>query len=210
MITWVSVVVPVRHRIRATVDALLGQTYCGPLEIVLVGERDDPAWRILRPEIEAGQVQIVEIDAPSPSDRRNAGLAAATGDVMCLPDFGAVPACDWVSTSVALLRDRWSCVAGPLASSVCFTREVFERVGGFAPRHAHLSDDRLWFARMVDAGYGFLCTPLLLVEQERERLRDHHHARAHMHAAYQPSAERISRRRRAVLRSNACDGPRRC
>jgi glycosyltransferase involved in cell wall biosynthesis len=180
MITWVSVVVPVRHSpgtTRRTVDALLNQTYRGPVEIVLVGDRDDPAWDVVRDEIESGQVQILEVSSPHPSFRRNTGLAAATGDVLCLPDCGMVPACDWVSTSVALLGDRWRCVAGPMASSVCFTREVYERVGGFDPQHSFLHEDREWFARMVHAGYRFLCTPLLVAHDERRSRRDRHDGR---------------------------------
>jgi glycosyltransferase involved in cell wall biosynthesis len=180
MVTWVSVVVPVRHSpgtTRKTVDALLKQTYRGPVEIVVVGDRDDPVWDVVRDEIDAGQVQIVEVSSPNPSFRRNAGLSAATGDVLCLPDCDVVPACDWVSTGVALLGDRWRCVAGPMASTVCFTREVYERVGGFDPRHAFLHQDREWFARMVHAGYNFLCTPLLVAYDERSGRRDAHEGR---------------------------------
>jgi hypothetical protein len=180
MVTWVSVVVPVRRNprtIRKTVDALLDQTYRGPIEVILVGDRDDPAWDPVRPEIDAGKVQIVEVRASDPSFRRNAGLAAATGDVLCLPECDMVPACDWVSTSVALLGDRWRCVAGPMASSVCFTREVYERVGEFEPCHAFLHQDREWFARMVHAGYRFLCTPLLVAYDERAARPDPHEGR---------------------------------
>jgi glycosyltransferase involved in cell wall biosynthesis len=180
MVTWVSVVVPLRHSsaaTRRTVDALLGQTYRGPLEIVLVGDPQDGAWEAVRPEIETGQVQIVEVASSSPSSRRNAGLAAATGDVLCLPDCDVVPACDWVLTGVTLLEDRWRCVAGPMASTVCFTREVYERVGEFDPRHAFLHQDRQWFARMVHAGYRFLCTPLLVAYDERGDRRDRHEER---------------------------------
>jgi Glycosyl transferase family 2 len=99
-----SVVVPLessRQTVRATVDALLAQSYCGIVEIILVGERDDPAWTSIWREIDTGQVQVIEVEGGDVAHRRAVGVEAASGDVLCVLSDGALPPRDWVARQVA-------------------------------------------------------------------------------------------------------------
>jgi hypothetical protein len=98
-----SVIVPLEnsgHTIRATVDALLAQSYCGLTEVILVGERDDPAWTAIWREIETGEVQVVEAEGDLEA-KRDAGVDAASGDVICMVPEGVIPPRDWVARQVA-------------------------------------------------------------------------------------------------------------
>jgi cellulose synthase/poly-beta-1,6-N-acetylglucosamine synthase-like glycosyltransferase len=120
----VSVVVPVKaseRTIAQTVGALLSQHHDGLLEIILVGDRDDTTWQPIRREIEAGLVRIVEVDVATggrdANHKRNAGLAAAAGDVLCLTDSDMMPGPDWIATGAGLVEAGWSCVAGPMTSA---------------------------------------------------------------------------------------------
>ena len=118
----VSVVVPVKdsgRTIVGTVESLLRQDYDGPLELLLVGDVGDSTWEPLRELIDDGAVRIVEVEVVTggrdANAKRNAGLAAASGDVLALTDSDMVLPRDWVSTGVALL-ERHACVAGPMES----------------------------------------------------------------------------------------------
>jgi glycosyltransferase involved in cell wall biosynthesis len=171
MLKWVSVVISEmqsQDSVRRSVDSLLRQTCRGPVEVILVGEPDDSAWEPVRAEIDSGRVLTVGLDARSggsdPNARRNAGLRAACGDVLCLTAADVVPAPDWIATGVALLGGRWRCAA-PMASggsefpsNLFLAREVYERVGAFDPA---------WYRRAVDAGYEILCTPRLVAYHTR-------------------------------------------
>jgi glycosyltransferase involved in cell wall biosynthesis len=102
-----SVIVPLvdsRHSVRSTVDALLAQSYRGLVEIILIGDRDEPAWTAIWREIESGQVQAIEVDGGE--SKRVAGAEAATGDVLCVVTDGVIPTHDWVAREVARSRDR--------------------------------------------------------------------------------------------------------
>jgi cellulose synthase/poly-beta-1,6-N-acetylglucosamine synthase-like glycosyltransferase len=118
----VSVIVPVKNShatIARTVDSLLAQDYHGPVEIILVGDRDDTSWEALRPDIDRGLVKTlgVQIDTGGRDSnfKRNAGLGAASGEILALTDSDMVLPSDWISTGVALL-DTHACVGGPMAS----------------------------------------------------------------------------------------------
>jgi GT2 family glycosyltransferase len=120
----VSVIVPVKaseRTIGQTVRALLGQSYDGPVEVILVGDCGDTTWEPIRLEIDVGMVRIIEVDVVTggrdANHKRSVGLAAASGDVLCLTDSDMVPAPDWIATGAALLDDGWSCVAGPMTSA---------------------------------------------------------------------------------------------
>jgi cellulose synthase/poly-beta-1,6-N-acetylglucosamine synthase-like glycosyltransferase len=118
----VSVILPVKNShgtIRRTVDSLLAQDYRGSVEIVLVGDRDDTSWDALQAEIDDGLIKTlgVEIDTGGRDSnfKRNAGLGAASGEILALTDSDMVLPSDWISTGVALL-DTHACVGGPMAS----------------------------------------------------------------------------------------------
>lgn len=120
----VSIIVPVKaseRTIGETVRALLTQDYAGPVEVILVGDRADTTWQPIRAEIDAGLVRIIEVDVVTggrdANHKRNVGLAAASGELLCLTDSDMVPAPDWIATGVGLLDAGWSCVAGPMTSA---------------------------------------------------------------------------------------------
>ncbi len=119
----VSVVLPVKNSeatIGATVAALLGQDYGGTVELIVVGPAGDRTWDALGAELQSGAVRALEIELPpgrdTPAVKRNIGLARARGEVLGLCDSDVVPAANWVSTGVALLRCSWDVVAGPIES----------------------------------------------------------------------------------------------
>jgi succinoglycan biosynthesis protein ExoA len=118
----VSVIVPVKDSARTivgTVESLLSQDYAGPLEVLLVGDVGDGTWQPIRELIDDGAVRIVELDVATggrdANAKRNAGLAAAAGELLALTDSDMVLPRDWVSTGVALLGAH-ACVAGPMQS----------------------------------------------------------------------------------------------
>ena len=122
--TRVSIIVPVKNSqdtIGETVDALLRQTHPGALEILLVGDPQDATWDAIRPAIDSGSVRIIETRLDTrgrdANHKRNVGLRAATGDVLCLTDSDMAPPPHWIATGLALLSDGWPCVAGPMASA---------------------------------------------------------------------------------------------
>jgi succinoglycan biosynthesis protein ExoA len=118
----VSVVVPVKNSGRTIVDtvgSLLMQDYAGPVEVLLVGDVGDRTWDPIRELIDDGAVRVLELELETggrdSNAKRNAGLAAANGDVLALTDSDMVLPRDWISTGVALL-ERHACVAGPMES----------------------------------------------------------------------------------------------
>jgi glycosyltransferase involved in cell wall biosynthesis len=85
----VSVVVPTRDRpeqLRRAVTAILGQTYRGPVECVVVYDQSDPelAW----PQPPAGRRLVVVRNRRTPglAGARNSGVLAATGELVAFCD----------------------------------------------------------------------------------------------------------------------------
>ena len=85
----VSVVVPTRDRpelLRRAVTAILGQTYGGPIECVVVFDQSDPdlPWADLPP----GRTLVVVRNDRSPglAGARNSGILAATGELVAFCD----------------------------------------------------------------------------------------------------------------------------
>jgi putative flippase GtrA/glycosyltransferase involved in cell wall biosynthesis len=118
----VSVVVPVgrnRYSIEPTVTSLTRQDYPGEIEIILVGDKDDPAWDDVRWYIDDGLVTIVESEASGSmvplGRKRLAGIGRARGQILATLDPGLVPPSTWVSSGVDFIRDGWPCVVGPTA-----------------------------------------------------------------------------------------------
>jgi glycosyltransferase involved in cell wall biosynthesis len=85
----VSVVVPTRDRpelLRRAVTAILGQTYKGPVECVVVFDQSDPdlPWTDLPP----GRTLVVARNDRTPglAGARNSGILAATGELVAFCD----------------------------------------------------------------------------------------------------------------------------
>jgi putative flippase GtrA/glycosyltransferase involved in cell wall biosynthesis len=117
----VSVVIPVKSNqatIGATVRSLLNQEYLGSVEILLVGDINDPTWQAIRDDIESGRVRILEAEVHSANRDANAkrsiGLKAARGDVLALTDSDMILPSHWVATGIQYILRGWPCVAGPM------------------------------------------------------------------------------------------------
>ncbi|HET6508482.1 MAG TPA: glycosyltransferase [Baekduia sp.] len=120
----VSIVIPVKgnqRTIGATVASIAAQDHDGDVELILVGDHGDPTWQAV-PGDRIGRVTVkrleitVDTGGRDANAKRNAGLAAATGDVLCLTDSDMVLPTDWLRTGLALLDGETDCVGGPMIS----------------------------------------------------------------------------------------------
>lgn len=118
----VTVVVPVKdsgRTIAGVVRSLLAQDYPGPVELLLVGDVCDRTWEPIGDLIGEGAVRVMEVEVATggrdANFKRNAGLAAATGELLALTDSDMLLPPDWLSTGVSLLAE-YPCVAGPMKS----------------------------------------------------------------------------------------------
>jgi cellulose synthase/poly-beta-1,6-N-acetylglucosamine synthase-like glycosyltransferase len=126
----VSVVVPVRNapqRIAVCIEALLAQTYPQDhVQIVIVDNDSDDDT----PDVVDSYpvIRVTESAAHSPYTARNAGIAAATGEIIALTDANCVPTKDWLANGVrALLGEGADLVGG----KVTFTFSPRPTVGEF-------------------------------------------------------------------------------
>ena len=117
----VSIVIPVKRSqatIEAAIHSLLSQDYRGQIEILLVGDVNDPTWEPIRSHIASGRVKIIEAQVQSANRDSNAkrtiGLRAATGEILALTDSDMVLPDNWVSTGIDYILKGWPCVAGPM------------------------------------------------------------------------------------------------
>jgi cellulose synthase/poly-beta-1,6-N-acetylglucosamine synthase-like glycosyltransferase len=143
----VSVIIPVKRSqatIRRTVESLLGQGYAGAIEILLVGDRQDPTWTAVQDYIDRGAVRAIEVAVQThgrdANAKRNIGLRQVLGEVLALTDSDMVLPSHWIATGVALLGEGWDCVTGPMASvdnGFWGTYADAVLLGGKTPRMAH-------------------------------------------------------------------------
>ena len=176
----VTVVVPARNAaatIGRTIDALLGQDFEGSSEIVVV---DDASTDETAAIAAARGLEPLSLEAQTgPSGARNAGVAAGSGRLLAFTDADCVPAPEWLRAGVEALRggsdlvtgetlpdpeavegpfDRTLRITGPSplfeSANLFATRELFERVGGFArPEQIPLAVERGHFGE--DAVFGW-------------------------------------------------------
>jgi glycosyltransferase involved in cell wall biosynthesis len=120
----VSIVIPVKgsqRTIRETVASIAAQEHDGDLELILVGDHDDPTWPALD-GLDFGSMRLrrigvtVDTGGRDANVKRNAGLAAASGEILCLTDSDMVLPAGWLATGLALLADGDDCVGGPMIS----------------------------------------------------------------------------------------------
>lgn len=117
----VSVVIPVKRSqatIASAIRSLLNQDYRGQIEILLVGDVNDPTWEPIRSHIVSGRVTIIEAQVQTANRDANAkrtiGLHAAKGEILALTDSDMVLPRNWVSTGINYILKGWPCVAGPM------------------------------------------------------------------------------------------------
>jgi len=124
--------------------------------------------------------------------QRNAGVRAATGDIIVFTDAGCTPAADWLRRLVAPFRGGEQVTCGvtlsaredaglydpepPAATAghyllecstinLAFRRMAFDAVGGFDEEFAYGSDiDFSW--RLNDAGYRILSVPEAVIRHD--------------------------------------------
>jgi hypothetical protein len=140
----VSVVIPCRHNertIRPVVEALLGQSYPGLAEVILVGSTGDRTWRALADIGDRRLVLLEQEPTPGlrdPNIKRDKGIRRETGDVLALVDSDIVMGRDWLARGMALLASSGShCIAGGMESIHDSFRGRFvdkTRMGAKTPR----------------------------------------------------------------------------
>lgn len=190
-----SVVIPARDAagmIERAVEAALSQDFDAPFEVIVVddGSRDDTATRA-----EAAGARVVRNDAPTgPADARNAGVAAASGELIAFTDADCAPAPGWLQAGVASL-DEADIVQGsvepdpdaPLGpfdhtitvreesglfetANLFVRRDWFDRVGGFQafidPAQGHFGEDLVfgWKVRRQGGRFAFATSALVYHE----------------------------------------------
>ena len=111
----VTVVVPCKDSgktIDEQLQALAGQDYTGPLEVIVVdnGSVDESAYLAGRwPNVKV----VTALDRQSPNHARNVGANAASGDLILTCDADDVVAAHWVSAMAEGLK-KFDLVGGPL------------------------------------------------------------------------------------------------
>jgi GT2 family glycosyltransferase len=122
--TRVSVVIPVKdsqRTIGAALDALCEQVGGAELEVILVGDVGDRTWSAITEGHERRlDVRRIEVDARTGGRdanlKRNLGLEAATGELLCLTDSDMVLPPAWVATALELVAAGHDVVGGPMIS----------------------------------------------------------------------------------------------
>lgn len=112
----VSVVVPVgawTGDARAQVDAICGQLDDHDSELIVVDNTPECVHALLRKMLPAGRVRVVcAHDVRSPSHARNAGAAAARGQIVAFTDADDLVMPGWLAHLVAPFSDRMVGIVG--------------------------------------------------------------------------------------------------
>lgn len=196
----VSVVVAVRDGIpwiRAQLAALLAQRCSQRFEVVVADNGSRDATRVVLSELAASDPRLRWIDASSrkgPGGARNAGVAAALGELILFCDADDVVAPGWLAEAVSALEeadvaagsfDTWSLngrrageprlpataqlgfLPAGLGANLAVRRRPFEAVGGFEEELVAGEDiDLCW--RLQLGGFRFSYAPRAVVAK-RER-----------------------------------------
>jgi glycosyltransferase involved in cell wall biosynthesis len=145
----VSVVLATLDRpddLRICLTALAAQQYDGRLEIVVV---DNAPGSGLTPPVAAGfpGVRVVAETRRGLSYARNAGLRAASGDILATTDDDVTMANDWVAQLAApFVRPDVALVTGNILAGELDTaaQQHFETYGGLGRGYARREFDRAW------------------------------------------------------------------
>lgn len=152
----VSVVIPTKDRpqlLRRCLNSVLAQEIDEPFEVVVVNDRGCPVDAVVGAD---GRTRLVEGPGRGPAAARNAGIAAASGEVVLFTDDDAVPQPGWIESALRALRDRPDAagvtgrvespefdplyahsvrsegsVGNFLTCNIAYRRSVLEQLGGF-------------------------------------------------------------------------------
>lgn len=100
----VSVVIPTRNRpelLRRCLRAVLDQRTAVAFDVVVVNDRGCPVDAVVAG---AEGVRLIEGPGRGPAAARNAGIAAASGDIVLFTDDDAVPQPGWIDAAVTAFR----------------------------------------------------------------------------------------------------------
>ncbi len=101
------------ERIERCVRSIVGQETTDPFEVIVVTSGTDRTASIVRSAFP--DVTVVELDRPAlPGAARNAGLAAASGDVIAFPSSHIELTAGSLQARLDRHRDGWAMVTGPV------------------------------------------------------------------------------------------------
>jgi glycosyltransferase involved in cell wall biosynthesis len=181
-----SVIIPARDAagfIERTVAAARAQDPGVPFEVIVV---DDGSQDATGARAEAAGATVVRSDIPlGPADARNAGVAAASGELLAFTDADCVPAAGWLAAGMHALENA-DIVQGAVepppgiepgpfdhvitvreasglfeTANLLVRREWFDRIGGFRPfidpSEGHFGEDLVfgWSVRRAGGRFAF-------------------------------------------------------
>jgi glycosyltransferase involved in cell wall biosynthesis len=110
-----SIVVPTRDRPEALsrcLDALDAQTLKPELEIVVVDDGSRLRGAVSAAVDAHDGVRLLRVESRGPASARNAGIASASAEIVCLTDDDCEPAADWAERLVEAIRSGADVAAG--------------------------------------------------------------------------------------------------
>ena len=151
----VSVVVGTCERpdgLRRCLESLQLLRYPGKVEVIVVDNRPAAACapEVARVVAEFPGVLLVHEPRPGSSYARNAGVAAASGEIIAMTDDDMVVAADWLDWLVAPFsrHDVLAVTGNTLAAALETQAERdFEQYGGFCRGFSRIEFDERWFFR---------------------------------------------------------------
>lgn len=182
--------------------ALLAQDYAGSYEVVIADNGSTDGSTDSANFSEAGKIRVVDASATAGvGAARNVGVRAARGDQIVLCDADDVVCPGWVSAMAGAFDSGAQCVGGvveryypggewiardsgvyelfwpgrpwPIGANCGFTRQVFDRVGGFDEGFLGGGDETDFFWRADMAGFPTVPVQDALVKYfARERSAD--------------------------------------
>jgi glycosyltransferase involved in cell wall biosynthesis len=119
--TLVTVVIPTHRRpaeLRRCLEAATAQESPFPFEVIVVDDGGTLGTGAPEPSSTRIPVRVLRVPHGGPARARNAGAAAARGEIVCFVDDDCVPAPGWLEAIVAPVREgRAQVVAGPTVNA---------------------------------------------------------------------------------------------
>ena len=110
----ISVVIPSynsENTIKDCLDSLMGQTYRGDYEVIVVDSSNDTTPRIIAEYFP--DVRLLRFERKTdPGTARNRGIYEARGDVIAFTDADCVPSRDWLDRMASLDNSHYRAVGG--------------------------------------------------------------------------------------------------